>query len=661
MFNNNHKLGFLYAETASLAWNLFLVFAVYLVCDILFFLDNYSTFSYGIADKLLMLNGMWHFTLSAALYTNILLAVVILFPLHVKYGKTADITGRWLFVTVNSLAVTINLMDAVYFKYTGRRTDASVFREFGNENNIAGIIGHELLVHWYFVIAGILLFYSLYRFYLSALKAENKPSSLAVYYPIQTLMLALVGFGIVCGMRGGIGRQVRPIAVGNANQYVNKPVETALVLNTPFCLIRTIGKKVYENPNYMTDVEMNNTFSPLHLKNANDTVQPRKMNVVVFIVESFAKEHIGALNKTLEGGHYKGYTPFVDSLVNNSLTFEYSYANGRKSIDGMPSILSSIPMFVEPFFVTPAALNTVSGIAGELKSVGYKTAFFHGASNGSMGFEAFAKATGFESYYGRTEFDADPNYKGEKEFDGNWGIWDEPFMQFYCDEMSRFKQPFMTAIFTVSSHHPFNIPDKYRKVYPEGKLEIHKCIRYTDHALQKFFESASKQPWFNNTIFVLTADHTNQKCHKEYETDANLYSVPIIFYAPGLNLKGYDTQKIAEQIDIMPTVLGLLGYKKPYFAFGNNLLTTDAQHTFAVNYNNGIYQYLKGDYMMQFDGKKVIAMYKFKTDIMLVHNLVGKVKEQTIMEKELKAIIQQYMESISNDKLTYKTYTGRQK
>lgn len=660
MISEDKTTGFLKIQLISIVWNILLIFAAYFICGLLFYFENSGSYTNAL-NLSLMFQGWWRFTLSATLYTNILLAVIYLIPLHYKYCKFADVLGRILFVTVNSIAIIVNLMDAVYFKYTGRRTDASVFKEFGNEDNIGGIIGHELLMHWYFVIAGILLFYALYKLYLSPLKSKYKPSSLPIYYALQTIVLGALGFGIVCGMRGGIGRQVRPIAVGNANQYVNKPIETALVLNTPFCLIRTVGKNAYKNPQYFSDSEAEQIFCPIRQKNDADTTALKKMNVVVLIVESFAKEHIGALNKELEDGRYEGYTPFVDSLVNESLTFKYSYANGRKSIDGMPSILSSIPMFVEPFFVTPAALNTVSGLAGELKSIGYKTAFFHGASNGSMGFEAFAKATGFSEYYGRTEFDNDPNYKGEKEFDGNWGIWDEPFMQFYCDEMSRFKQPFMTAIFTVSSHHPFNIPEKYKKTFPEGKLEIHKCIRYTDYALRRFFESASKQKWFNNTIFVLTADHTNQKCHPVYETDLNLYSVPIIFYAPGLKLKGYDTEKIAQQIDIMPTVLQLLGYDKPYLAFGKDLINTPAEETSAVNYNNGIYQYIKNDYMMQFDGTRVTGMYKFKTDLFLKQNLVGKVPEQAQMEKELKAIIQQYMITIGEDRLTYKTYSKARK
>ena len=111
--------------------------------------------------------------------------------------------------------------------------------------------------------------------------------------------------------------------------------------------------------------------------------------------------------------------PFLSELAQKGMTFEYSYSSGRKSIDGMPSVLSSIPSFVEPFFLTPASMNDLSGIAGELsRNKGYTSAFFHGAENGSMGFQAFAKATGFQEYYGRTEYNQDPRYHGDDDFDG---------------------------------------------------------------------------------------------------------------------------------------------------------------------------------------------------------------------------------------------------
>lgn len=294
----------------------------------------------------------------------------------------------------------------------------------------------------------------------------------------------------------------------------------------------------------------------------------------------------------------------------------------------------------------------MGGLARSLDEKGYYSAFFHGAENGSMGFEAFARATGFKDYYGRTEYNADTRYQGDKDFDGTWAIWDEPFLQFYCDKMSEFKQPFVTALFTASSHHPYVVPETYKKKFPEEGLPIHKCIRYTDHALKRFFEKASRQPWFKNTVFVLTSDHTNQSDHAEYQTSIGGFRVPILFYFPGNpDLKGR-IEAISQQIDIMPTVLGYLGYDKPYFSFGCDLLHTPPAQTYAVCYLDGIYQYLKGDFLLQFDGEHVIGMYNFRKDLMLQYNLVGKIPVQGVMERELKAIIQQYMQRMLTDRIS---------
>jgi phosphoglycerol transferase MdoB-like AlkP superfamily enzyme len=374
-----------------------------------------------------------------------------------------------------------------------------------------------------------------------------------------------------------------------------------------------------------------------------------KKNVVVLIVESFGREYIGALNKDLEGGKYKGYTPYVDALIGKSTTFRYSFCNGRKSIDGMPSILSSIPMFVEPFILTPSSMNDYMGLAGILGQEGYETAFFHGAQNGSMGFQAFAQKTGFQHYFGRTEYEA---AKGTDDFDGTWAVWDEPFLQYYAEEMGKMKQPFMTAVFTASSHHPFIIPEQYKQQFPEGKLEIQKCIRYTDMAIGKFFETASKQPWFQNTIFVLTSDHTNMSDHAYYQTDLGGFCSPIIIYEPS-HPEGQMIDKIAQQIDILPTVLGMLGYQKPYFGFGIDLLNTPSEDTWAVNYLSGIYQYVKHGYVLQFDGQKSKALYAL-SDSLMQQNLIHQpsaISHQQLMERELKAIIQQYMERMTQDRL----------
>jgi phosphoglycerol transferase MdoB-like AlkP superfamily enzyme len=301
-------------------------------------------------------------------------------------------------------------------------------------------------------------------------------------------------------------------------------------------------------------------------------------------------------------------------------------------------------------------MNHVDGLASLLAQEGYETAFFHGAQRGSMGFQAFARATGFGTYYGREDFVADSRFDGDADFDGTWAIWDEPFLQYYAAKMGEMREPFMTALFTASSHHPYVVPEKYSDRYPEEGIIIHKCIRYTDMALSRFFQSASRQPWYKNTLFVLTSDHTNLSDHEYYQTDLGGFCSPIVLFDPSGELLGEPRieNKIAQQIDILPTVLGLLNYQKPYFAFGIDVLRTPADETWAVNYLNGIYQYVRQGHLLQFDGQHTRAVYALD-DSLMHHNLAGRWPQQKAMERQLKAIIQQYMSRMTTDRLTTST------
>ena len=642
-------LGYL-SPIGTVVWNLGMAYIVYFIARLVFLVANYSFYEGHLAFPHLMemLGGGLVFDTAAILVTNSLYIVVLLLT---PWRRLA----QWVYVVINAVALAVNLADCVYFRFTMRRTTTTVFNEFQNENNLAGVIGTEMVNHWYLVLLFIILVYAMWKLYRSPGKAVPV-GKWWVWYPSQVLLLAACAPFVVAGIRGGF---TTAVTISNANQYVDRPIEAALVLNTPFSIYRTIGKDVFVVPNYFSDEKtLASIYTPIHTPNdslagANSSLltlhSSLKKNVVVLIVESFGREYIGALNETLENGQYKGYTPHVDSLVSHSTTFRYSFCNGRKSIDGMPSILSSIPMFVEPFFLTPASMNQVSGIASLLAGEGYETAFFHGAQRGSMGFMAFARSTGFQQYYGREDYNDDPRFGGDDDFDGMWAIWDEPFLQYYATKMSEMKEPFMTAVFTASSHHPYHVPEQYKDVYPEEGIEIHKCIRYTDMAIGKFFEKASHEPWFKNTIFVLTSDHTNLSDHPFYQTDIGGFCSPIIIYDPSQPV-GEMQDKIAQQIDILPTVMGMLHYQKPYFGFGIDLLNTPAEDTWAVNYLNGIYQYVKHGHVLQFDGQQTKGMYALD-DSLMQHNLVGKVPQQPQMELELKAIIQQYMERMTQDRL----------
>ena len=643
----------IHSNIGAAALNMLVAYLVWMLSRVAFFVENWSTFAPYMSWPLFksMLRGALVFDTSALLYINSLYLVLMLLPLHLKERPGFHAGLKWLYVVTNAVGVAMNLMDSVYFQYTGRRSTVSVFTEFANEGNIASILMTEFAHHWYLVLAFVLLVFLLWRCYT---KPRLEVYRFGHHYYISQLVALLVMIPLaIVGIRGSVTAGTRPITISNANEFVNRPVEASVVLNTPFSMIRSIGKKVFVTPDYMPGDQMEATYSPLHSSPVTDELSHPGKNVVILIVESMGKEYIGSFNRDLDGGAYRGYMPFIDSLLTQSLTFEYSYANGRISMDAMPSILSGLPMMVEPFFLTPASLNDVEGLPKMLAREGYSSAFFHGAHNISMGFSAYAHSIGYERYYGLDEYCQSPKYGGMDDFDGKWAIWDEPFLQFTLDNIGGMRQPFLATAFTASSHHPYNLPEQYRdSLKDEGGQPIHKCVRYTDLALRRFFERASHEPWYRNTIFVLVADHTNQTSHDVYKTDLGLYSIPIIFFAPdGSITPELRNDVIAQQTDIMPTLLHLLGYSKPYLAFGDDLLSVSPEQSWAFSYNAGIYQLLQGDLMLQFDGDKTTAVYRFKTDKLLRENLVGRLPEQQPMEQRLKAIIQQYMSRMNENRL----------
>lgn len=666
-----------------LIWNILLVYVTYGICRATFMICNSNMYQ-GIETSHIfdLFKAGLIFDSSAICYTNAIVMLLFLLPLHWKETHGFYTFVKWLYVVINSICLSTNLCDLVYFPFTSKRVTFSVLQEFENEGagQMGNIFFDQALSHWYLFIVFFVLVAMLWYGY--AYPVFEQKSRLIVrtgdiekdnhigYYSVNAIALPLF-VGLSIGLiRGGFTTAVRPITISNANKYADNPQEAGAILNTPFSLIRTFDKKPLSLPDYMSKEEALQYYNPIHNPSSAsygislDTEQERPLNVVVLILESFGKQHFGFYNdfhnENGEDGIKKSFTPFLDSLLTDSYTFRYSYSNGRKSIEGMPSILSSIPNFVEPFFLTPAAMNELSGLARELTlNKGYTSAFFHGAENGSMGFEAFAKSTGFQKYYGRTEYDQDPNYRGEKDFDGTWAIYDEEFLQFYCDRMNEMKQPFITSVFSASSHTPYNLPERYKGHFPVGEDKLQECVAYSDNALRLFFEKAKTQEWYDNTLFVISPDHASGFYDSFYNTTLGIFSVPIIFFSPKLTaLKGYDEETIAEQIDIMPTVLGLLGYDKPFFAFGQDLFNTPKDEKFAIHWLPGSeeYEFMNKDLLLVFDGSEVKHIYKFKTDPLLKTDLVRTIPTDSISpyKKRMESVIQQYMQHTLDNTMVIK-------
>lgn len=621
------------------------VYLLFSATRILFYLFNASYFpEITFSGFLTILAGGLKFDTTAIIYTNLLYLPLAFFPFYFRYNKGFRSFLKYLFIVTNGLALGANCADFIYYQFTLRRTTATVFKEFQNETNMLSLFGKFIIDYWFVFIIWIAILAILVITYGKTHKT-SKPNGFKghlVYFANGLVPLLVLATLVVGGVRGGFKHSTRPITLSNAGQYVKEPKEVAIVLNTPFAIFRTMQKQSLQKVNYYaTQEELEAVYNPVIMPDS--TAKQQNLNVVILILESFGREYIGAYNQHLKADGYNGYTPFLDSLINESIAFRYGFSNGRKSIDAMPSVLASIPMMVEPFVLTSYSGNSVNSIASELGSLGYHTSFFHGAPNGSMGFQAFANVAGFKEYYGLNE------YENTSDFDGMWGVWDEPFLQYYANKLNGFKQPFASALFTVSSHHPFRVPEQYEGKFPKGELAIHQCIGYTDYALKRFFETAKTMPWFENTLFVITADHANEPFYPEYKTNIGVFAVPIIFYKPGSTQKGM-RMELAQQIDIMPTILGYLGYQKPFVAFGQNLLNRK-DGDMAINYTASTYQLFMDDMVLLYNGK-ANGLYNYRSDSLLQQNLLNQYPNmEHAMEQKLKGIIQQYNQRMIDDKL----------
>ena len=263
-----------------------------------------------------------------------------------------------------------------------------------------------------------------------------------------------------------------------------------------------------------------------------------------------------------------------------------------------------------------------------------------------MNFDATAKAAGFSHYFGRDE------YGNNKDFDGRWGIFDKPFLQFAAGQMNNFPKPFAAAVFTISSHHPYSLPDDFRLPDKNGLSPFEKTVCYTDYALKSFFETAMQTDWFDHTIFIITADHTHSGSQSDfYRNEAGMYAIPIAFYSTMFD-SIYKSERIMQQTDIMPAMLALAKANQAFVAFGNNPFDEqiDAWH---ISFINQVYQFRDSNYLLQHDGIRSVGFYDLQQDSLLQHNLIEhRSNALTQQEQKLKAILQQYNNRMISNKLT---------
>ncbi len=632
-------------EYKVLVYRILLAYLFYFIVRILFYFYNVHLLKVdSVSDFLWLCYYGLAFDTTAILYVNLLFIVFSILPFWVNTNKNYQKFLFYLYFSTNLLAYSTNFIDFIYYKYSLARTTSAVLDVVKHETNLTTLFFSFMVDYWH-VLVLFILFSAIWVYLYRKVNIKiSFPEKKIAYFGFSIIGFLIISTLIIGGVRGGdFKKSTRPINLLDASRHVKKIVHSDIVLNTPFAIIRTLFSNGFAIKDYsdVTQKVILDKIQPIKQYHNNP---PTKPNIVVMIIESYSREYIGAFNKKANIPNYKSHAPFLDSLAQHSLIFINAYANGRQSIHGLSSILAGIPAFKDAFTSSPYPKQKIESLVSTLESEGYNTSFFHGAANGSMGFLGFGNILGINNYYGRTEFNDD------SQFDGFWGIWDEPFLQFMKQTLDKKKSPFLATVFTVSSHEPYIIPEKYKNTFHEGGIPMHKCAEYTDFALKRFFTEAKKSAWFNNTIFVLVADHGNQVFYDEYNKPINRFAVPIIIYKPNSKYVGID-EDLAQQIDIYPTILDMIGYQKPFRSWGRSLFDKKSLAPFVINSTGEITQFMKGNYICIFDGKNAIGFYD-KNDKGLVTNLIkARNPEMNEMELQCKAFTQDYMDRVINKKL----------
>ena len=624
-----------------------LVFILFMISRWLFIYFNSDLIKIETLSEILRLSyyGL-KFDLVSIIYLQAIFIIMFFLPGRPSSNLWYNKTLSFFYFFGSFIGLGLNFVDFAYYRFNLTRINAQFFESIENEDNKFNLILHfsfeyiHLIILYFFVVIIWIYTYRLIKVKLTKRKFD------ILNLIKSSLIFLIVMFLCVGGVRGDYKKSTRPITLIHAMENVNIPQHADVILNSPFTVIRTLGKTNFKSTNIFTKNEIKKIVKPIKFypNKGNINIKP---NVMIFILESMGREYWGSLNSKKNIPNYKGYTPFLDSLANHSLRFPNFYANSRKSIHGMPAILAGIPSFETAYTSSAYSNQPVESIVSVTKELGYTTSFFHGASNGSMGFLGFSKTLGFDNYYGKDEFDND------LEFDGYWGIWDEPFFQFTKEKIDNTKQPFLTTLFSVTSHEPYIIPEKYEGFFDKGYVPMHKVVGYTDYALKNFFDEAKKESWFDNTIFIFTADHGNQTYYSYYEKIINRFANPLMIYWPKGNLNGVSL-KLGQHMDIFPTIVDLIGYGKPFRSWGKSLISDTETDSFVVNYfGGGSYFMMNEDYTVVSNGEKITGFYN-SNDRGLENNLIN--MPNTDMENlalKFQVFLEDYMNRVVEGDMFY--------
>ena len=416
---------------------------------------------------------------------------------------------------------------------------------------------------FFYALSWIITVYVIFRLFKLLVRRFDGPKSTLLSGILNIILSLIIS---VLFMRGGT--QEKPIDWGYAH-FSKDNMANQIAQNCIFFFGRSYIE-MQEEENFTANFgdennfsEIENTVAQLKVDNGEPSINvslnsDKKPNIIIIILESFVSENCNYLNPNLQ----ERITPFLDKLSTESISFSRCFANGTRSAYGIGSILCSWPVLPGKPIIAQVETGFKDSPATEsiriFKKMGYDLTFLYGGDANFDNMKGFAMANGFDHV-----LDSNDGFFANESVGTMWGKFDHiMFDKLLSVADKKSDSPFMINFFTTTNHDPFRVPETYESRIPKFQSGKEKYIRakrtmaYDDIVLSEFFEDAKTHDWYDNTIFIITADH-GLNIHRDIPNHPLNGHIPLIIYSPLIN-SPITSNKIVSQIDILPTLLDLI-------------------------------------------------------------------------------------------------------
>ena len=511
-----------------------------------------------------------------------------LFPRLNIYGAVKYYT--WTFIIIIAL---LSVVDLELYNAWGFRLDATPLQYLATPNEMAASAGNAPVLR-------LLLFFlalSLFGIYIfRALVPEfNFPLKRQLLYIILSVWLFVF---LIVPIRGGL----QHIPVNQSDVYFSDNIfANHAAVNLPWNLMYSLSKRNYENKNpyqYFPDSTAKRMVAGLYntpADNKPSLLNNPRPNVLFIILESYTAKVVGCL------GAEPGATPNLDHLAKEGILFDSIYASGDRSEMGLVALLSSYPVQTTTSIVkTPRKTEHLPHLNQILEAQGYNSRFYYGGELAFANIKSYLLNAGYDHLISKFDFEA-------KDYNSKWGVHDHVLLQRVIQDLHQEKQPFFTTVFTLSSHEPYDIPIPNHFKGSDETTRFRNSVYYTDYAIGQFIKAAKKEPWWQNTLVVLAADHGHRFPGDDPNDAPSKFRIPFILTGGALAMHNQVISKIGSQTDIVPTLLTQMNLPHNNYQWSKNLLNPQSPDFAFYVFNDG-FGYITPQGAITFDNvaKKII-------------------------------------------------------